>query len=340
MIISDQERHRRSVLRLAGVRDGKVYIGPATVCIPVTNRCSLSCGYCWYHCPGNPARLQPVRDMPLGRFQEIVNDCVDLGVDNFHLAGEGEPTLHPQFTEMMNFLEKQPLLVSLFTNGTFSEERRQDVVKADEVIINLSAGDSEGYRLLQGEDFFDNVIENIRQLVRFRDAGRSSLRISVDYVITKINLQQRHKAEAMLKELGVDFIESRIMSKCDYNRDLFPDIQGSSILGAGKQFQHCFNGWFYVITTLDGKVRFCFQRMEWEIVSVEKMSFREAWHSHEFMQARLDGRCGRLGKIFKECQNCLFYTQNDHVTEEFSRRGMKWPGSDDLSKLILRGRDL
>lgn len=306
MIIGDFEKRRRRLLRAAGALEGKVFIGPERVYIPITNRCNLSCRYCWFHSPGNPTHQHPPLDMPFKKFQEIVRDCIDLKVDSLYISGEGEPTLHPQFGEMMSFLEKLPIAATLFTNGTFSRARCDDVLKADEVIINLGAVDREGYRLLQGEDLFEKVIENIRRLVRFRDSDKSSFLITIDYVINKMNIQQRHKAEAMLKKLRVGDFRTTALRECSFNRGLRADTPEGRSIGRGKPSPRCVNGWFFMIATLDGKLRYCFQRTQWEIVSLAQMSLREAWVSRKFMKARLEGKSGRLGERFEECQNCLY----------------------------------
>lgn len=323
MILDDHEKRLRFLLRAAGVRDGRVYIGPERVYLPITNRCNLSCRYCWFHSPGNSRHRNPIKDMSFKKFQGIVRDCVDLKVDTLCVSGEGEPTLHPRFSDVMSFLEKQPIAVTLFTNGAFSKERFDDVIKADEVVINFGATDREGYRCLHGEDFFEEVVQNIRRLARFRDSHKRSFRIAIDYVINKMNFNQLDRAKVLLKKLRVDFFEPTIMSEHDGNRDLRLDIPEGLLVGRGNPSPFCFNGWFYAITTLAGKVRFCFQRDQWASGSIERMSFRDVWFSQRFMRARLDGKCGRLGVKFKECQNCLHDSFNVKFGGKFVKKGAR-----------------
>lgn len=324
MFIDDHEKRRRWLLRVAGARDGKVYIGPEIVHIAVTNRCNLSCHYCWFHSPGNPIHSLPPRDMSFKDFQEIVRDCVDLEVDTLYFCAEGEPTLHSRFSEMMSFLEKQPLSSVLFTHGAFPMARLSDVVKADEVIVNLGAVDRKSYRFLQGKDLFDKVIENIRRLVRFRDSNKPSLKIAAVFVVNTMNACQIKKAETVFKELRVDSFEPTILRECDYNRHLRTDASGDSLRGTGGFSPLCFNGWFYATTALNGNVRFCSQIPRWAIASLDKLSFREAWFSRAFMKARMDGRCGRLRAKFEECHKCSWQRRNMSVARKLIMKNPAW----------------
>ena len=50
------------------------------------------------------------------------------------------------------------------------------MIKADHVVINLSAVDRQQYHDLHGKDLFDRVVNNIKRLVSLRDAGKPGFR--------------------------------------------------------------------------------------------------------------------------------------------------------------------
>ena len=170
MIIDAAQLKRRYLQRIAGARDRQVYIGPEVVTVEITNSCNLNCRYCWIHAPGNPHHSEQGLFSPWEKFLKVVCDCVDLNVDEMYISAAGEPTIHPLFRDMMRHLEKQPLYVKLLTNGTFPVDYCQDVMRADHVVINLSAVDRQQYHELQGQDLFDRVMANIEHLVALRDA--------------------------------------------------------------------------------------------------------------------------------------------------------------------------
>ena len=307
------------MLRAASVRDKKVYIGPEILYLPVTNRCNLSCQFCWFYSPDNPAQPYAQKDMPLERVQQIIRDCVALKVDSLEISGDGEPTLYPYFSEMMDFFEEKPIAITLFTNGTFPSAMSTDVAKADDVIINLSAVDRDGYHQLHGKDLFDRAIDNIRQLVRLRDTGRSSLRIKVIYVINRMNYQQIDVARRLTQGLGVDTFVPTVMNEYAWNRNVRVDVAPGIFSGEGGISEVCFNGWFYTILDLDGKIRLCFQVPNIEVLNITGKSFSEVWSSDAFMQARLAGKHGQWSKKFKDCQACVRFRQNMNVVKAIYR---------------------
>ena len=95
-------------------------------------------------------------------------------------------------------MEEQPLKVKVFTNGTFPLDYCQDVIKADHVVINLSAVDRKQYHELQGKDLFDRVVNNIERLVSLRDAGKPGFIIEITYIVNAVNIDQKQK----MRELG------------------------------------------------------------------------------------------------------------------------------------------
>jgi len=108
MIIDDDELKRRDLLRIAGARDKKAYIGPEVVTLDISSACNLTCQYCSAeHAPGNPHHFDKSRFFPWEKFVGIVNDCAQLKVDQIHIVGPGEPATHPMFRDMLKFLEQQ-----------------------------------------------------------------------------------------------------------------------------------------------------------------------------------------------------------------------------------------
>lgn len=316
MIITEQEKRRRLLLRIAGARDGKVYIGPTSVYLPITNQCSLRCRWCWHHSPESLKHHQRVKHLPLKQIRGIVRDCVDLKVDSLEVSGEGEPTLHPDFSEMMTFLSAHPIQGVLYTNGTFSEARYFDVTKADKIVINLGAAKRDDYLRLQSVDLFDRVIENIRKLVRFRDSNKPSLKIGVSFVVNRVNISKMGATESLLKRLRVDFFNPVPMQIYEGNRNLLPD---KFVLDQGKPSLRCFFGWFSALRSLDGRMLLCYQLSQ-ETGFRAKGSFKETWLSSEYMKVRLNGRCGRFAKKFKECNKCIVHGLNDKMERELQKK--------------------
>lgn len=322
MIMDPAEKQRRSLLRLAGVRDGRVYAGPETVCISLTDRCGLQCRYCAYHGPSALTPSGAAKDISLRKLRAIVSDCVALKTDGIHVSGEGEPTRHPGFSGIMSFLARQPLKITVFTNATFSAPVCRDILKGDEVVINLGASDEEAYRLIHGADHFRRVLENIRRLVRLKHEQKPLFVIRMAYVCTRLNAAGVLQARRLALGLGVDVFDPMVMTAARGSQDLLPEARQAAKVRGGQYAAVCSRGWFNVIITLDDRVRSCFQPESWEMLSMKKRSFRQVWASATFMRARQEGLAGGFAARFAECRQCMFFRENARVTRLLSvKRG-------------------
>lgn len=302
MIIDAKELKRRHVLRLNGVRDKKINIGPEVVDLQIINSCNLSCRHCWIHAPGNPAHFEKAVLFPWKRFLGIVRDCVVLNVDQVHIGGKGEPTLHPKFRDMMRHLEHKPLKVKLFTNATFPLKYCSDVIKADHVVIDLGAVDRNQYLLLHGKDLFDRVVKNIERLVSLRDAGKPDFFIEIVYIVNALNTGQKQKMKDLATRLGVNFVCFKKLGLHPFNRVIALPKNPKSKRQRTRSI--CWNGWFYVLVKLDGNTSICCKIQQMEIGDLDKLSFKQLWHSPRMMYTRLLGKNGYNQKMFKVCQTC------------------------------------
>jgi MoaA/NifB/PqqE/SkfB family radical SAM enzyme len=309
MIIDTAQLKRRYLQRIAGARDRKVYIGPETVVLEISNSCNLRCRHCGLHAPGNPAHFEKALFFPWEKFLGVVRDCVDLNVDQVHITGSGEPTMHPLFRDMMRHLEQQPLKVRLYTNATFPLAYCSDVIKADHVVVDLNSVDRQQYRELHGKDLFDRVVKNIKRLVSLRDILKPGFVIEIDCVVNAVNIKYKKKMQELASQLGITGVSFSKMHGHAYNQDII--LPEGTAESEGKITPPaCLNGWFYLKIRLDGSVGACCRNQQMNIGNLEKGSLKELWLSKHMMNMRLLGKYGRILKMFKACQTCTYYDDN------------------------------
>lgn len=312
MIIDADELKRRYQKRIAGVRDGKVYIGPEVVTLQINNTCNLRCKFCWTHAPGNQAHFDKQLAFPWEKFVGIIGDSVDLQVNEIHITGSGEPSMHPSFREMLRYLENKPFYVKLLTNATFPIDYCDDVIKGDHIIIDLSAADRQRYRQVQGNDLFDRVVANIKRLVTLRDILKPSFHIEICYVLNAENIDQSEQMKELTRQLGVNSLYFEKMNVHDFNRDIAlsedPKIELS---GEDRRTPpQCLHGWFFIIFKPENVVSTCCRIRSMHLGDFDKMSFKEMWLSTHMMNVRMMGKHGIIQKRNKPCQTCPFYGKN------------------------------
>jgi len=101
----------------------------------LTSRCNMTCG----HCCG--AYGPEGEDMSMETYKQALNFSSDYGSEGISLGG-GEPTLHPQFWEMLGLALAWGFYVWLATNGSRKEDTFRLLDRAvdmpDKVGVDLS----------------------------------------------------------------------------------------------------------------------------------------------------------------------------------------------------------
>lgn len=311
MIFSQEILAERNLRRVKGARDKKVYVGPKVVALDINNSCNLTCQYCWTHAPGNPEHFAKPHFFSLEKFFEVVRDCVELEVDQVDITGQGEPTMHPSFREMMRYVEDKPITTTLYTNATFPPEYCSDVIRCDHIIVDLSAVNREQYLEVQGKDLFDRVIANIKRLVSLRDESKPGFIIEIVYILNILNVNQKNEMLGLASKLGVPIVDFKKMNTHAYNKEIaLPDASPATPDGEDRRTPPmCLNGWFYLIAK-ENTTSTCCRIRHMKLGSLTESSLKEIWSSQHMMNMRLLGRFGQIQKMFTACQTCPYYVRN------------------------------
>jgi len=91
-------------------------IQPSIVDIELTNLCNLACGFCLRH-----DMTRPKGTMDLELFKNIIDELAGFDFPTWGkviIAGFGEPTLHPRFTEAVAYATSTGLPLRIYTNAT------------------------------------------------------------------------------------------------------------------------------------------------------------------------------------------------------------------------------
>ena len=102
---------------------------PLLLVIDVTNKCNLSCSYCFQS-------IRNVRpsELSLAQLSGILDEASDLGVFEINLCG-GEPFIHKDILKIID-LVKTRFGVSIVTNGTLINEHIADYLAESDLIKN------------------------------------------------------------------------------------------------------------------------------------------------------------------------------------------------------------
>ena len=109
----------------------KVLQVPHDVYITLTGRCNLRC----LHCYGNYGRVCGV-ELTGKQWVNVFKNLGDSGVFFANISG-GEPTVHPDFVEIIKYLKSSNFHFILTTNGVFPDNIRKAILLASSVVAGL-----------------------------------------------------------------------------------------------------------------------------------------------------------------------------------------------------------
>lgn len=182
---------------------------PIHIRIKPTNVCNHNCSYCAYRNDD----LQLGQDMkikdkiPESKMDEIVDDCIEMGVKAVTFSGGGEPFCYPHLSKTALRLAEGGVKIASLTNGGRLKGDAAEVFAQHGTWIRISMDgwDGPSYSNFRGvnEDEFGNVLNNIEN---FKKLG-SKCFLGVSYIINKDNADHVYEMAKRLKDIGVDSVK-------------------------------------------------------------------------------------------------------------------------------------
>jgi SynChlorMet cassette radical SAM/SPASM protein ScmF len=173
----------------------------------LTEGCNLRCRHCWiapkYQSEEN---LYPALDLDL--FKSIITQAKPLGLTGVKLTG-GEPLLHPETKEILEYIRTEDLRLIVETNGvlcTPEMAEKMAACKGTFVSVSLDGAEAETHEWVRGvEGCFDEAIDGLRNLV---SAG---LRPQVIMSIMRQNKDQIEQIVRLAEGLGAGSVKFNIV---------------------------------------------------------------------------------------------------------------------------------
>lgn len=219
---TSSDRMSKDALRLKGIKENKVFIGPKSVDLHLTSICNLNCSYCWFHSSLLSKKYGGKHiDFPL--FMKTIDDLHALGVESLTFSGEGEPTLHPMIKDMIDYANERGFRLKILTNGTFGNDLIKYMFKVDSLTINLATLSPEKYKKLQSESGYRMIkraIENIINISKIKKKmGLKKPKVNIGFVINEENHSEIERIFSFANKYGVG-IHFRLMKARKENERL------------------------------------------------------------------------------------------------------------------------
>jgi len=232
---------------------------------------------------------------------------------------QGEPYLHPDFTELVAYASEKNVYTSTSTNAHFlSEDAAKRTIRSglDRLIISIDGTTQETYRSYRVGGSLDKVLEGTRNIVRARQALKSRTpHLVFQFLVVGPNEHEIPAVRALARNLGVDQVVFKTAQIYDFEN-------GSPLIPRQDRYSryrqnpdgtwsiknsldnHCWKMWQSSVVTWDGKVvPCCFDKdAHFVMGNLEEQSFSEIWQSQRYRDFR--GSLLRARSEIEMCRNC------------------------------------
>jgi mycofactocin radical SAM maturase len=168
----------------------------------LTYACNLSCA----HCLSSSGRRDP-RELSTAEAKAVIDELEAMQVFYVNIGG-GEPTVRPDFWELLDYATSHHVGVKFSTNGVRIDEEAARRLAADDYVdvqISLDGATREVNDAVRGAGSYDTAL---RALQRLSDAGMRNFKISV--VCTRHNIPQMDEFKALADRYGAQLRLTRL----------------------------------------------------------------------------------------------------------------------------------
>ncbi len=198
--------------KIQDLRKGKDVI-PTHVQIVMSDLCNQNCHFCAYRMDGGfssqnfgvDGNKNPVRFIPTEKVKEILDDCAALGVGAIEFTGGGEPTVHKDCFEIIEYAQNLGMETGLVTNGVRLKPHAC-LEKLTWLRISLDAGNAETYEAMRESKAWPTVIKNIAMVGKLKGPL-----VGIGFVVTRENHAEILKACQMAKANSIPYVRISAM---------------------------------------------------------------------------------------------------------------------------------
>lgn len=276
---------------------------PTYIMFDITNTCNSKC----IHCPHSTILagkdFEP-KYLSMVNFKKAIDECKVRNIHFVRLTADGEPLLHPNLFEMIEYaVEAGVGPVGLTTNGSLLDARKtQKLIESGifMVDISLDAIKKETYKKIRHGLSFEKTMKNVKYLIETNKKANSPVRIMVSFVKQQANLGELKTFEKYWEPLVDRVLIREIISNIS-----LVDISESKKHSATKRWP-CPHWFRRIVINYNGVIKAC--PIDWKnetsYTSLSETTIYDAWHSDFYWKNRME----HLNNQFSSqsaCRDCI-----------------------------------
>ncbi len=153
-------------------RQCKVPDFPIHLLVEPTSICNLRCRMCYQSDKSFSSNKNVMGEMDINLFTRIIDEAVSGGTKAITLASRGEPTINPNFIEMLSYCAGKFYEIKINTNAiTLDTNLIHQIFRSNVgiVVFSVDAYNNINYKEIRKKDGFSSIVRNIQNMFDIRE---------------------------------------------------------------------------------------------------------------------------------------------------------------------------
>lgn len=301
------------------------YTPPASVRLCAASACQLSCPACEPQTRLNKKGVLGWGYLRSADFAKFIS--LNPGIKHIELSHSGEIFVNPELGEIIKEAFAKKVYLTAWTGVNLNkvgETMCEDLVKYQfqGMKVAIDGTDQETYSIYRRGGNFDEVIENVKTINRYKKQYKSQFpQLVWQFIPFSHNEHQILKAKKMAAELGMEF-RVKLNARADYapvkNQELVRRMSGSNS-ATRKEYDEqygttfalsCHELWTSPQINWDGKMLGCCANLFLDVGNVFEEGLETIMKSRRYQEMK-EAVMGKLSPDGKDipCTHCYIYKE-------------------------------
>ena len=150
------------------------------------------------------------RYLDFGMLKERLPEIGKLGIKSIMYAGEGEPLLHKQISDIIKFTKESGIDVAITTNGALLKKSLAEKILSDVewIKVSINGATGETYAKIHGAraSDLDKVIKNLSDAIEIKDKKGYKCTLGMQMLLLPENRHEVLLLAEIARNIGVDYL--------------------------------------------------------------------------------------------------------------------------------------
>jgi len=175
--------------------------------------------------------------MDLEKYKASIDSMKDKECKSIMFAGEGEPLLHPEISEFVNYTKEEGNIDTSFTTNAFkltSQFVEKSLQNVSWIKVSFNGGNRDTYSKIHrtNPSDFDKVVDNIRSAIAYKNSNSLTTAFGMQILLLPDNSDSIHDLCHLAIDIGVDYVVIKPYSQHKFsNTHTYENIDYSNYVG-------------------------------------------------------------------------------------------------------------